>query len=78
MKSLERRFNNISTKNPYLSSYLCFVVAVRDQNFSKKIIAFWFNKLVEKDDYSKQDKKELIGQLNLLSNFSNTPEGGIK
>ena len=48
MKSLERNFNNISAKNPYLSSYMCFAEAVEGRRFSKKIIAFWFNKLVDK------------------------------
>lgn len=73
MKSLERRFNNISVKNPCSSSYICFAEAVRGQKFSKKIIAIWFNKLVDRDDYSKKDKKELLSQLNLLSNPCESP-----
>lgn len=68
MKSLERNFNNISAKNPYLSSYMCFAEAVEGRRFSKRIIAFWFNKLVDKDDYDKRDKKELLRQLYPISN----------
>ena len=67
MKSLERRFNNISQLNPYWSSYVCFTEAVKDQNFSQRIISKYFNTLVEKDDYNKRDKKELIKNLLSLS-----------
>ena len=67
MKSLERRFNNIAQQNPYWSSYICFAEAVRKQNFSKKIIMKYFNGLVEKEDYDKADKKEIIKHLLSLS-----------
>jgi len=70
MKSLERRFNNIAQLNPYWSSYICFTEAVKEQNFSRKIIMKHFNKLVEKDDYDKADKKYLIKQLFDLSSKS--------
>ena len=67
MKSLERRFNNISQLNPYWSSYICFTEAVKDQNFSKRTITNYFNKLVEKNDYDRRDKKELIKNILSLS-----------
>lgn len=66
MKSLERRYKNINTKNPYLSSYICFVESIRANNFSERIIRTWFNKLVGKDDYSAKEKRELLHQLNNL------------
>ena len=53
MKSLERRFNNITRLNPYWSSYICFTEAIKEQCFSKRTITNYFNKLVEKDDYDK-------------------------
>lgn len=67
MKSIERRFNNISQLNPYWSSYICFAEAVKQQNFSRKIIMKHFNALVEKDDYGKADKKEIIEHLVSIS-----------
>ena len=72
MKSLQRRFNNISKQNPYWGSWTCFAGAVRDQEFSKRTISKHFNALVEKDDYDKRDKKELIK--NLLSLSQNITE----
>jgi flagellar motor component MotA len=75
MKSLERRFNNISRLNHYWSSYICFAEAVKGRNFSKKIILRHFNALVEKDDYDKRDKKELIK--NLLSLSKKIAEEGM-
>lgn len=67
MKSLERRYNNIAQFNAYWSSYICFAEAIKNQKFCKKIIRTYFNRLVEKDDYDKRDKRTLIKQLTMLS-----------
>ena len=67
MRSLERRFNNIQRLNPYWSSYICFAEAMKEQGFSKRIIQFYFNKLVEKDDYDKADKRQIVKHLISLS-----------
>jgi len=68
MRSIKRRFENVSRKNPYWSSYICFAEGIKGQNFNKKIIYFWFNKLIDKTDYSKTDKRVLVEQLWLISN----------
>lgn len=68
MKSLERRFKNISVKKSDWSSYICFAEAVKDQRFNKQTIHRWFYKLVEKDDYDRNEKRELLINLVNLSN----------
>jgi len=75
MKSIKRRFNNIQEKNPYWSSMTCFNEAIKEQGFSKKNIYYWFPKLVDKKDYSKSDKKEI---LSFLLKLSKRAEEGIK
>lgn len=70
MKSLEKRFQNIAEKNPNLSSYTCFAKAVKGQNFNKQTVHRWFQKLVDKDDYERSEKKALLAH---LDNLSNTP-----
>lgn len=67
MKSLERRFNNISQLNPYWSSHTCFAEAIKDQNFSRKIISYYFNRLIERDDYDRADKKQILAHLFSIS-----------
>ncbi|MDD5738799.1 MAG: hypothetical protein PHY72_02665 [Candidatus Pacebacteria bacterium] len=67
MRSIQRRFNSFVNKNPYWSSYVCFVEAVKNQNFSKQMIHRWFYKLVEKDDYDKQDARQILKHLSWLS-----------
>lgn len=67
MKSLERRFKNIAEKNPYWSSHTCFAEAVKQRGFSRQTIHRWFLKLVEKDDYSKSDKKAILSHLESLT-----------
>jgi hypothetical protein len=70
MKSIERRFNNIKKDNPYWSSYICFAEAVKNQNFSKQTLHRWFNKLVDKNDYSRSDKRTILSHLNILTKYT--------
>lgn len=66
MKSIGR-FNNIAQGNPYWSSYICFAEAVRGQNFSRQILHRRFNKLVDKNDYSKKEKRAILNHLEILT-----------
>ena len=67
MKSLEKRFQNITEKNQSLSSYTCFAKAVKGQDFNKQTVHRWFQKLVDKDDYERSEKKILLAHLDNLS-----------
>lgn len=75
MRSIQRRFEKIAKRNPLWSSYICFAEAVKFQQFSRDTIHYWFNKLVEKDDYAKSEKKDI---LKYLCDLSNMREEGIK
>jgi hypothetical protein len=68
MRSIKRRFNNIAKRNPNYSSYLCFAEAIKGQRFSKQMIQRWFNKLVDKNDYARSEKR---GTVDFLVNLSN-------
>ncbi|MEK7071988.1 MAG: hypothetical protein AAB849_01985 [Patescibacteria group bacterium] len=75
MRSIERRFNYIATRNPLWSSYVCFAEAIKRQRFSRQAIHRWFLKLVKKDDYDPQDKKAILAH---LENRSSWPEDNQK
>lgn len=60
MKSLNRRFNNIQEKNLYWGSLVCFMETARGQRFSKDILYRSFNKLVDKDDYQRSQRKDIL------------------
>ncbi len=70
MKSLERRFNNFQKANPSLHSLTCFNIIVSYQNFTRRTVAFWFLKLVDKEDYLPSDTNTLISQAFALSEMS--------
>ena len=72
MKSVERRFNNITEKNPFWSSYICFAEAVKEQHFNRQAIHRWFQKLVDKNDYAKSDKRAILAHLENLTNLVRT------
>ena len=67
MKSLQRRFNKIQKRNPYWSSYVCFSEAISRQGFSRQTTHRWFRKLVDKDDYAKDEAKALLRYLRHIS-----------
>jgi hypothetical protein len=72
MKSIERRFEEISHLNPDWSSYVCFTEAVKGQKFTKRAITKWFNRLIKKEDYSKGDRSVLMDNLMEATNEKNT------
>lgn len=63
MRSIQRRFNNISRANKNWSSFLCFARAVKGQSFSKRALRYWFYRLVEKSDYSLGEKRIIFEYL---------------
>jgi hypothetical protein len=69
MRSLKRVFNKIKSENPYWSDYTCFAEAVRGRKFSRKTIIRNFNSLVDKEDYAKNEKREIIEHLVELSKY---------
>jgi hypothetical protein len=61
-------FNETKRLNPFWSSWICLAETVWKRNgLSKRTINKAFDKLVEKDDYSKSDRKPLLHQLYELS-----------
>jgi hypothetical protein len=60
MRSLKRVFEKRKRENPNWSDYTCFSHAVSGKGFSKKIVSRYFNKLVDKGDYSREEKKEIL------------------
>lgn len=65
MRSIERRFRAVADKpsswnRPTISS---FAMAVAGQRFDANKIYYWFKKLVNPDDYAKEDKKQVIADM---------------
>lgn len=63
MKSIQRKFNSIQELNPYWSSFSCFVETVKPSRYSRDKIMRYFNKLVDKEDYSQSDKAKIYSWL---------------
>ncbi len=63
MRSLKRVFEKLKRENPNWSDYTCFSHAISGKGFSKKIVSRYFNKLVDKGDYLKGEKKEVLERL---------------
>lgn len=64
---MRERFDKIQSKNPLYSSYICFAELVTGKNMPRRSIARHFHKLVEEDDYAKNEEDEIIDHLMSLS-----------
>lgn len=74
MKSIEIRFAKQQESYPKLSSHTNFANAIKDARFAPKTIHRWFNRLVDKDDYSHAEKRAVLAYLVELSNPLRTTE----
>ena len=62
MEQLQNHFNRITRQNPNLSSLICFNMTMKTRGYTQKIITDGFKKLVDKEDYPRKHKDELIEQ----------------
>lgn len=60
MEQIKKRFEMFKERNPYWSSFTCFANAITGKEYGKIAIGLAFRKLVEKDDYSKSDRDEIL------------------
>ena len=67
MKSIKRLFDKVSKENPNLGSVIIFNRIVSGKNFSHDRIARWFNVLVDKEEYDRSEKKEILEYVYLLN-----------
>ncbi|MFA6427401.1 MAG: hypothetical protein WCW16_03065 [Candidatus Magasanikbacteria bacterium] len=68
MRSVRHNFEKILKRNPGWSSCIAFANAVDGKRYSRKMISCWFSKLVDKNDYCRSERKQLIEFLYSLSN----------
>ena len=69
MRSVKRVFKRIRDENSFWSDYICFAEAIRGRRFSRKTIIHNFNSLVDKEEYARSEKKEIIDFLEELSKY---------
>jgi hypothetical protein len=69
MRSIKRLFEKVAKENPNWGSVIVFNHIVSGKNFSHDRIARWFDVLVDKEEYDKSEKKEILKYVYLL----NTP-----
>ena len=65
MRSIKARFQNEQKEG--VSTYIAFLRAVKEQGFSRDNIARNFLRFVDKNDYKRNQKNNLVDQLYKLS-----------
>lgn len=50
-----------------VSTFIAFVRAIKGRNFDRFLIGRWFKKLVDEDDYAKEDYDTLLQWLHKIS-----------
>ena len=67
MKSIRRSFEKVVKENPSWGSIIVFNHIVDGKNFSHDRIARMFNILVDKEEYDKSEKKEILEYVYLMN-----------
>ena len=60
MEDITSLFFSVQQDNPHWSSYVCLLEAIRGKGYGRKTCEFYFDDLVDRDDYSKRDREGLI------------------
>ena len=74
MRSTERSYQKIASKNPNSGAYICLAGAVKYRKFSRKTLVKGFKKLMPREEYAKGETKGLIDYLEYLTNIAEEAE----
>lgn len=66
-ENIPKLFYSISQDNPDLSSYVCLLKALEGKGMGKRMCEFYFNNLVDEDDYIASDRERLIEDMVRIS-----------
>lgn len=72
MRSIRNNFDKIKNKQPSLGAYPILAQVVGGRRFTQYSITRMFTKLVPKEEYVKEERRDLIKYLAFLSNPSRT------
>lgn len=67
MKSIKRLYEKVEKQNPGWGSNVVFANIVRGKNFSHDRTARMFNILVDKNEYLRSEKKQILKYLYLIN-----------
>ncbi|OGG50382.1 hypothetical protein A2704_05600 [Candidatus Kaiserbacteria bacterium RIFCSPHIGHO2_01_FULL_54_36b] len=67
MRTIETRFADMQRRRPMVSTLLNFGAAVKGGKFKPRMVSYWFNRLVEKDDFEGTPRREILKHVNALS-----------
>lgn len=70
---IKRRFYVATSEFPYLGDYMNLLRAIRSKHYKRSDIVSAFNLLVPKEDYAKNEKKQLIDYLVWASELTDDP-----
>jgi len=66
-RALVDKFNQLRERCPGWSDYVCFAVAILGENYSEGTINIHFDRLVDKGDYRRAEKVDILNYLVQIS-----------
>ena len=67
MNDLKKRFQQFREEHPSLGDVIIMSMAVEGQSYSRELIQRAFNKLVSREEFEQDEKREIIDSLLLYS-----------
>lgn len=63
MYNIKSRYEKIAVKHPFYSTYTAFAETVRNTNLTEASVRRYFHRLVDKDDYAKNERPAVLRYL---------------
>ncbi len=63
MYDIKSRYEKIATKYPFYSTYTVFAETIRNTNLTEASVRRYFHRLVDKDDYAKNERPAVLRYL---------------
>lgn len=67
MYDIKSRYEKIATKYPFYSTYTVFAETIRNTKLTEASVRRHFHRLVDKDDYAKNERPEVLRYLVSIS-----------
>ena len=63
MYNIKSRYEKIAGKHPFYSTYTVFAETIRNTNLTEASVRRYFHRLVDKDDYAKNERPAVLRYL---------------
>ena len=59
-KTIRQAYEKVAAKHPEWGSVVAFNIAIAGRGYSRQRIAYWFHKIVKRDEYIRRENRQIL------------------